>query len=37
VLANGEAIHIEPACAQVPGGVDTQEDLDRVKALLEVN
>ncbi len=35
VLANGEAIHIDEACAQVPGGVDTEADLLRVKALLE--
>lgn len=35
VLANGEAIHIDEACAQVPGGVDTEADLQRVKALLE--
>lgn len=35
VLANGEAIHIAEACAQVPGGVDTEADLQRVKALLE--
>lgn len=35
VLANGEAIHIAEACAQVPGGVDTEADLVRVKALLE--
>ncbi|HEY8942414.1 MAG TPA: 3-deoxy-manno-octulosonate cytidylyltransferase [Cellvibrio sp.] len=35
VLANGEAIHIAEACAQVPGGVDTEADLLRVKALLE--
>lgn len=35
VLANGEAIHIALACAQVPGGVDTEADLLRVKALLE--
>lgn len=35
VLANGEAIHIQEACAQVPGGVDTEADLLRVKALLE--
>ena len=35
VLANGEFIHIEEACAQVPGGVDTEADLLRVKALLE--
>lgn len=35
VLANGEAIHIAEACAAVPGGVDTEADLLRVKALLE--
>lgn len=32
ILANGRNIHVEPACAKVPGGVDTQEDLDRVIA-----
>jgi len=36
VLANSEAIHVAEACAQVPGGVDTEADLQRVKALLEV-
>lgn len=35
VLANGESIHVDMACAQVPGGVDTEADLMRVKALLE--
>lgn len=35
VLANGEAIHIAEACVQVPGGVDTEADLLRVKELLE--
>lgn len=35
VLANGEAIHIADACAAVPGGVDTEADLLRVKAILE--
>lgn len=35
VLANGEAIHIAEACAAVPGGVDTEADLLRVKAILE--
>ncbi|MEN0038683.1 MAG: 3-deoxy-manno-octulosonate cytidylyltransferase [Cellvibrio sp.] len=35
VLANGEAIHIAEACAAVPGGVDTEADLQRVKAILE--
>lgn len=35
VLANGESIHIAEACAAVPGGVDTEADLLRVKAILE--
>ena len=35
VLANGYKIHVEPACVPVPGGVDTPEDLARVKHLLE--
>lgn len=35
VLENGQAIHIAEACAPVPGGVDTEADLERVKALLE--
>jgi 3-deoxy-manno-octulosonate cytidylyltransferase (CMP-KDO synthetase) len=35
VLANGEVIHIAEACAAVPGGVDTEVDLLRVKAILE--
>jgi 3-deoxy-manno-octulosonate cytidylyltransferase (CMP-KDO synthetase) len=35
VLAQGEAIHVAPACMQVPGGVDTEADLMRVKAILE--
>jgi len=34
VLANGENIHIEEACTSVPGGVDTQDDLDRINQLL---
>ena len=33
-LANGVAIHVEVACAEVPGGVDTEADLQRVCALL---
>jgi len=37
VLANGHQIHIAPACLPVPGGVDTPEDLERVKRLLEAN
>ena len=36
VLANGEAIHIAEACAAVPGGVDTEADLLRVKSILEI-
>lgn len=35
VLANGHKIHVAPACVPVPGGVDTAEDLERVKRLLE--
>lgn len=35
VLANGVAIHVAPACASVPGGVDTPADLARIKQLLE--
>jgi 3-deoxy-manno-octulosonate cytidylyltransferase (CMP-KDO synthetase) len=35
VLANGEQIHIAEACAPVPGGVDTEVDLLRVKSILE--
>jgi 3-deoxy-manno-octulosonate cytidylyltransferase (CMP-KDO synthetase) len=37
VLANSESIHIAEACTLVPGGVDTEADLLRVKALLEKN
>ena len=33
-MANGESIHIAPSCEPVPGGIDTQEDLQRVQALL---
>lgn len=32
VLAYGERIHLAEACRAVPGGVDTQADLDRVRA-----
>lgn len=35
VLANGQRIHVAPACVPVPGGVDTPEDLERVQHLLE--
>lgn len=34
VLWNGEKIHLASATEAVPGGVDTQMDLDRVRALL---
>ncbi|GLS26448.1 3-deoxy-manno-octulosonate cytidylyltransferase [Marinibactrum halimedae] len=34
VLANGESIHVAPACEEVPGGVDTPEDLERLRQLL---
>ncbi|NRA41817.1 MAG: 3-deoxy-manno-octulosonate cytidylyltransferase [Pseudomonadales bacterium] len=33
VLANGEAINIALACESLPPGVDTQADLDKVRAL----
>ena len=34
-LHNGVEIHVAPACAEVPAGVDTAEDLDAVRALLD--
>lgn len=34
-LYNGERIHVETACAPVPAGVDTAEDLEAVRASLE--
>jgi len=34
VLWKGERIHVEPAVAEVPGGVDTEADLERVRQLL---
>ena len=33
VLANGHRIHVELACEPVPTGVDTQADLERIRAL----
>ena len=33
-MANGIAIHVAPACEAVPGGVDTEEDLQRMRTLL---
>ena len=35
ILSNGKKIHIAPSCELVPGGVDTQADLDRVRAKLK--
>lgn len=34
ILANGHKIHLQTACEPVPGGVDTEHDLQRVRALL---
>lgn len=33
-MYHGVPIHVQPACADVPGGVDTQADLDRMRVLL---
>jgi len=33
-LYNGVGIHVAPAVAEVPGGVDTQGDLDAVRAMV---
>ena len=35
ILACGKSIHVDIACADVPGGVDTPEDLARVCRLFE--
>lgn len=35
VMWNGQVIHIAEAIVSVPGGVDTEEDLQRIKLLLE--
>lgn len=35
VMWNGQVIHIAEAVVAVPGGVDTEEDLQRIKSLLE--
>lgn len=32
-LYNGHAIHVADACEDVPGGVDTEQDLERMRAL----
>lgn len=34
ILSNGKRIHVASACAEVPGGVDTPEDLERVRRLV---
>lgn len=34
ILYYGEKIHIEPACQVVPGGVDTLEDLERIRRII---
>lgn len=34
-MANGRSIHVAAACETIPAGVDTVEDLDRVRGLLE--
>lgn len=35
VMWNGQVIHVAEAIVAVPGGVDTPEDLQRIKSLLE--
>jgi 3-deoxy-manno-octulosonate cytidylyltransferase (CMP-KDO synthetase) len=35
VMWNGHIIHVAEAIVAVPGGVDTEEDLQRIKSLLE--
>ena len=35
-MANQVRIHIQKACAEIPAGVDTPEDLAKVRALLSV-
>ena len=35
VIWNGETIHVAESIVPVPGGVDTEEDLARIKKLLE--
>ena len=32
-MENGVAIHVEEACESIPAGVDTQQDLDNIRAL----
>lgn len=35
VMWKGESIHVAEACEPVPGGVDTEEDLQAVRALIQ--
>lgn len=34
ILANGHKIHVADACMEVPGGVDTEADFERVSQLI---
>lgn len=36
-LEHGVAIHVDESCEEIPAGVDTAEDLERVRRLLEVS
>lgn len=36
-MYHGVAIHVAPACTAVPGGVDTEADLRRMRALLDTS
>ncbi len=33
-MENGVAIHVDEACAEIPAGVDTADDLERVRRLI---
>ena len=35
ILENGAFMHVDQVCQLVPGGVDTQQDLDKVRRLLQ--
>lgn len=35
ILANGQKIHVEEALAEVPAGIDTPEDLERINRYLQ--
>ena len=34
-MENGVRIHVAQSCVDIPGGVDTEEDLNAVRAILE--